>query len=182
MGRQNVAVSWKPFQLNPAAPKEGMDRQAYRIRKFGSLEYSRQLEARVAAAGAEEGIAFRFDAITKTPNTFDAHRLIWLAGQDGGCLQDTIVEALFHAYFLDAQDVGDRETLKRIGVTSGLDAARIEELFSGLLGISEVTAEERAARERGVDGVPSFFVNGSPAASGAQKAELLAAALTPFLS
>ena len=75
---------WKPFQLNPSAPKGGLDRQAYRVRKFGSLAYSQQLEARVAAAGAEEEIEFHFDQIKRTPNTMEAHRLIWFAGREQG--------------------------------------------------------------------------------------------------
>src|SRR4051794_33136176 len=90
--RESVTVSWKPFELNPGAPKEGLDRQAYRIRKFGSLAYSQQLEARVAAAGAEEGIAFRFDEIKRTPNTFEAHRLIWFAGRESAGMQNRVVE------------------------------------------------------------------------------------------
>ena len=71
-----------------------MDRQAYRARKFGSAAYARELEARVIQAGAEDGIEFRFDRIERVPNTLDAHRLIWLAGRDGGS-QDAIVENLF---------------------------------------------------------------------------------------
>jgi predicted DsbA family dithiol-disulfide isomerase len=76
LGLPNVSVRWKPFQLNPDAPKEGMDRQSFRARKFGSLARSQELEARGAAAGAEEGIEFRFGRIRKVPNTFEAHRLI----------------------------------------------------------------------------------------------------------
>ena len=82
LGRKDVRVHWKPFELNPDAPKEGMNRAAYRARKFGSLAHAQQLEAHVVEAGAEEGIGFRFDRIERVPNTFDAHRLIWLAAQD----------------------------------------------------------------------------------------------------
>ena len=108
LDRQDATIRWKPFQLNPTTPKEGMDRQAYRIRKFGSLAYSQQLEARVAAAGAEEGIEFRFDQIKRTPNTLEAYRLIWFAGREQGqdgrnvlTVQNVVVENLFRAYFLD---------------------------------------------------------------------------------
>src|SRR6185295_15077871 len=90
LGKQDIPVCWKPFQLNPNAPKEGMNRKEYRARKFGSLEYAKQLEDRVAAAGALEDILFRFDRIERTPNTFDAHRLIWLATD-----QSAVVEKLF---------------------------------------------------------------------------------------
>ena len=132
-----------------------MDRQVYSIRKFGSLAYSQHLEARVAAAGAEDGIEFRFDQIKRTPNTVAAHR--------------------------HAEDVGDNEVLKWIGVQSGLDAGRLEELFAARLGTEELIAEESEARARGVTGVPTFFVNGEPVASGAQKPELLAAVLGPAM-
>jgi predicted DsbA family dithiol-disulfide isomerase len=175
LGRPAAQVRWKAFQLNPDAPKEGMNRQAYRVRKFGSLAYSQQLEARVADAGMEDGIEFRFDRIERTPNTFDAHRLIWLAGREG--VQNEIVENLFRAYFIDAEDVGSPTVLTRIGTKSGLDAARVEELLGGDLGASEVAADELQARTQGVRGVPSFFVAGVPIASGAQKPEVLASAL-----
>src|SRR5713226_5636071 len=179
LGRKDVRVHWKPFQLNPDAPKEGMNRAAYRARKFGSLAYAQQLETHVVDAGAEEGIGFRFDRIERVPNTLDAHRLIWLAGQDGG--QDAIVENLFRAYFIDAEDVGKREVLQRIGGQSGLDSGRVEQFLAADAGRSEVIAEEGEARKHGVSGVPTFFVNGQPVMSGAQKPDLLASVLAPVL-
>ena len=177
LGRPTAQVRWKAFQLNPDAPKEGINRQAYRVRKFGSLAYSQQLEARVADAGMEDGIEFRFDRIERTPNTFDAHRLIWLAGREG--VQDAIVEHLFRAYFIDAEDVGSPSVLTRIGTESGLDAASVEKMLSGDRGASEVAADELQARAQGISGVPTFFADGVPIASGAQKPEVLASALAP---
>jgi DSBA-like thioredoxin domain len=84
LGWENdVEVIWKPFQLNPGMALEGIDRQAYRSQKFGSWERSLELDARVAAVGASVGIAFAFDRIARTPNTFDAHRLIDYAQTEG---------------------------------------------------------------------------------------------------
>ena len=180
LGRPDAAVEWKPFELNPDAPREGMDRQSYRIRKFGSLAYSRQLEERVAAAGAGEGIEFRFDRITRIPNTFEAHRLIWLAGR--ARVQNAVVESLFRAYFMDAEDVGDIGVLKRIGSESGLEIDRLDELFTARHGEGELHSEENDARRRGVSGVPTFFLNGEPITSGAHPPELLASVLGPALS
>ncbi|HXA05417.1 MAG TPA: DsbA family oxidoreductase [Bryobacteraceae bacterium] len=173
-GRQGEHVLWKAFELNPQAPKEGMDRQAYRARKFGSADYARELEARVIEAGSEEGIEFRFDRIERVPNTLDAHRLIWLAGREGE--QDAIVENLFRAYFIDGQDVGNRDVLRRIAVESGLDSTLADGLLNTDLGEREVRDEEREAHARGVSGVPTFFVKGLPVMSGAQTPELLASA------
>src|SRR6266849_8622352 len=78
-GREHVRVRWHPFQLNPHIPKEGMNRKEYRTAKFGSWERSLALDAQVAEAGRAEGIPFDYATIMRTPNTFDAHRLIWLA-------------------------------------------------------------------------------------------------------
>jgi predicted DsbA family dithiol-disulfide isomerase len=155
VAQKGAEVHWKAFELNPQAPKEGMDRQAYRARKFGSAAYAKELEARVIEAGAEEGIEFHFDRVERVPNTFDAHRLIWLAGREGS--QDAIVENLFHAYFIDGQDVGNPGTLQKIASQSGLDSTRVDELFHTDLGQRQVHDEEREAHTRGVNGVPSFL-------------------------
>src|SRR5580700_7293928 len=97
--QHEVQVRWLPFQLNPTMPKEGISRRDYRIKKFGSWERWLELDARVIEVGKAEDINFAFDKIERTPNTFDAHRLIWLADKDG--VQDAVVEALFRAYFTD---------------------------------------------------------------------------------
>ena len=177
LGKQDTQIRWKPFQLNPSAPKQGMDRQEYRIRKFGSATISKELEDRVAAAGAEDGIHFRFDAIKFTPNTLDAHRLIWLAGQEEGD-QNTLVENLFQAYFLNGEDIGAPEVLFKIARQSGINA---NEFLSGKRGRQEVEAEGNNARRQGVSGVPAFFIDGNPITSGAHKPEQLAQMLAPAL-
>ena len=90
-------------------PKEGRDRIAYRVQKFGSAERARELDERVAGAAANVGLSFRQDLMLRTPNTLDAHRLIWLAGREG--MQDAVVEALFVAYFTQGRDIGDHDVL-----------------------------------------------------------------------
>lgn len=102
-GRREVRVRWLPCQLNPAMPKDGISRREYRTRKFGSWERSLELDAKVVEAGKSEGIHFAFDRIERTPNTLDAHRLIWLADKEG--VQGEVVEALFRAYFTEGKDI-----------------------------------------------------------------------------
>ena len=95
-----LAVRWRPFQLNPDMPEEGIPRRSYRIAKFGSWARSQELDARVAAVGAAEGLEFRHELMARTPNTLAAHVLIDAAYAAGGAdLQDRTVEALFAAYF-----------------------------------------------------------------------------------
>lgn len=179
LGRADVPVRWKAFQLNPGAPREGMERASYRARKFGSAEVARQLEDQVAEAARDESLDLRFDRIARVPNSFDAHRLIWLAGREG--VQDRAVESLFRAYFMDGQNVGDPAVLLSIGAEVGLSAPDVVEMLAGDLGADTVRAEEAEARARGVSGVPAFFVNGEPVTSGAHPPPLLASFLAPFL-
>lgn len=163
-------VRWHPFQLNPDMPREGIERTSYRIRKFGSWERSQELDAQVAAAGRGEGVAFNFDKTTRTPNTLDAHRVVWLAGERG--VQDAVVEALFLAYFTEGLDLSDRATLAVVAAGSGLDRVEVDALLKGDAGLDAVRAGEDQARRLGVSGVPFFVVNGRLALSGAQPPEL----------
>src|SRR5262249_24729858 len=117
-GEMSAEVRWLPFQLNPSMPAEGMPRAEYRARKFGSVERARELDARVAKEGMGEGIAFAFERIERTPNTVAAHALVGLAQQQGR--GEAVVDALFRAYFEDAQDIGDTETLAAIARRCGV--------------------------------------------------------------
>ena len=170
-----LAVRWRPFQLNPTMPKEGLDRRTYRTAKFGSWEHSQALDAQIAAVGREVGVAFCHDLMARTPNTFDAHRLIWLAGQEGK--QDEVVEALFRAYFTDGRDIGDSSVLADLAAEAGLPRERASDFLRSDHGSAEVTGEEAQARRLGISGVPTILVGGVPVFSGALRAEVMAAKL-----
>jgi len=172
---RHLSIRWRPFQLNPTMPKGGLDRRTYRTAKFGSWERSQALDAQVAAAGHEVGITFRHDLMTRTPNTFDAHRLIWLAGQDGK--QDEVVEALFRAYFTEGQDIGDPAVLPDVAEEAGLARTRVSAALEHDAGAKEVAEEEVQARRLGIAGVPAVLIGGTPIFSGALKAEIMAAKL-----
>lgn len=176
---ERFEVHWRPFQLNPDMPPEGVEREAYRAAKFGSLERSRALDAQVAEAGRAAGLTFRHALMRRTPNTVDAHRLIRLAGAQGAALQDRVVEALFQAYFHDGQDIGDRAVLAAIGAAEGLDAAAH---LAGEAGRAEVLAEDMAFRRAEISGVPSFALEGHVLFSGAMPAERMAGAFRRALS
>lgn len=162
-----VRVRWLPFQLNPTMPKEGISRREYRTKKFGSWEHSQQLDARLVAVGQEEGIPFAFDRIERMPNTRDAHRLIVLAEKQG--VQDTVVEALFRAYFTEGRDIGRQETLLDVVAKAGLDGQAAEALLNSDDGLEALTEANALARWFRVDGVPFFLINGEFSLSGAQQ-------------
>jgi predicted DsbA family dithiol-disulfide isomerase len=165
-------VTWRPFQLNPAMPKEGMDRTAYLEAKFGSFDAFRRLQEHVLAAGASEQIPFAFEKITRTPNTFLAHRLLWYAGRQG--CQDMVVDSLFRGYFEEGADIGSTSTLARLAEPAGLDAERF---LRSEEGVAEVKAEEAGGHRLGIRGVPYFLLNHINGISGAQPVQVFAAAI-----
>lgn len=174
-----VRVSWLPFELNPGMPKEGIERREYRIKKFGSWERSLQLDAQLAEQGVKEGLAFRYDLQARTPNTFDAHRLIRLAGQ--GPFQTTLVENLFRGYFTQGRDIGNAEALADIAAEAGMDRADVLAFLRTDELAGEVRQYEEAARNAGITGVPAFVANRRPVLSGAHPPETIAAALRDVL-
>lgn len=166
-----ASVTWRPFELNPGMPKSGIDRRTYRSAKFGSWQHSQVLDAQVAAAGRLDRLVFNHDRMKRTPNTIDAHRLIWLAGQQGK--QDVVVEGLFAAYFNEGRDVGDPTVLADVGVSAGLDHAKVLAMLESDEGQGEVQSELRRAIGLGVSGVPTVLVDGVPVFSGAIRSELM---------
>ena len=165
-------VAWRPFQLNPTMPKDGMDRAAYLEAKFGSLDTFNEMEQRLLEAGQTEQIAFAFQKINRTPNTFLAHRLIWYAGQQD--CQDAIVHQLFKVYFEEGLDIGSTAVLVELGDRVGLQAAPF---LASNDGVAEVKAEESVGHKLGIRGVPYFIVNGTSAISGAQPVETFVSAI-----
>lgn len=173
-------VRWRPFQLDPSMPMEGMDRKAHLEHKFGSLEKLKPVQAALEAAGREVGIAFAFDRIARTPNTLNSHRLIRWAHSLG--LQDEIVESLFRAYFVEGQDIGDTKVLAQIGDVVGMDGELVEELLNSDADVESVTQQDTMARKFGVQGVPSFLLGGRTLVMGAEDAETLASMIDRVVS
>ncbi|WP_270938429.1 DsbA family oxidoreductase [Falsiroseomonas oryzae] len=165
-------VRWRPFQLNPDMPEEGVERDAYRAAKFGSLERSRELDAQVAEAGRAAGLDFRHDLMRRTPNTVAAHRVIRAAEEAG--VQQPVVDALFRAYFQDGRDIGDPAALDGIAAAAGLPG--MEAMLAGDAHRDAVLAEDMAARRGGISGVPSFLMDRHLLFSGAMPGPRMAEA------
>jgi predicted DsbA family dithiol-disulfide isomerase len=174
-GAAQARITWRPFQLNPTMPKEGMDRTTYLAAKFGSLDAFRQLEEHVLAAGVAERVPFAFEKMARTPNTLMAHRLIWYAEQQGR--QGAVVESLFRGYFTEGVDIGSMPVLGQLAGRAGLDAAAVESFLQSEEGTTEVKAEEATGHRFGIRGVPYFILNGGISISGAQPPDIFVSAL-----
>jgi predicted DsbA family dithiol-disulfide isomerase len=164
-----VQLQWLPFELNPDMPAQGMDRRTYLARKFG-WEPAQAMQARIVLAGREDGATFDYEAITRTPNTFLAHRLSWLAQREGK--QRAFVEATLQAYFTHGRDIGSTSVLAETASGIGLDRDAVAAFLSSDEGTQSVRALERTALAEGIEGVPYFDIAGT-ALVGAQAAETL---------
>jgi predicted DsbA family dithiol-disulfide isomerase len=174
-----VEINWRPFQLDPTIPPEGIDRHLYMTRKFGPEKVA-EIHGRLEGMGREIGIPFAFDRITRSPNTLDAHRLIRWAQGTGR--QSDLVEALFSAYFVEGRDIGDRDLLVEIAGAHGLDPALIRRHLDDGTHVGDVREEIATAVRMGVSGVPFFIFAGRFAVPGAQSSEVLAAAIDKAMS
>ena len=169
-----VEVHWRSFQLDPGAPTEPTEGTATMLaRKYGqSPEGAKQMQDRVEAVAAEEGLVYRL-ADTLHLNTVDAHRVIHLAHQQGGIeLQGRVKEALLEAYFTHARNVADHRVLREVAVATGLDPARVDEVLGSREFEQEVWADIEQAQAYGASGVPFFVIDQKYGVSGAQPTEV----------
>ncbi|WP_113910808.1 DsbA family oxidoreductase [Roseovarius dicentrarchi] len=163
-------IEWHPFQLNPDMPREGMDARAYYEARFGSKEATIAAFKPVIEKAALIGLSIDYDAMTRIPNTLDAHRLIHWAGIEGK--QDAAAMALFSAYFAEGRDIGASEVLADIADSLGMDAAVITKLLASDADTDDIRTRDAQFREMGVSSVPTFIVAAQHAVPGAQDTAL----------
>ena len=161
--------TWRPFQLNPSMPPDGMDRQEYLISKFGSADAAKTIYDNIYEEGLKEGIDFNFDNIEVTPNSFNSHRLLALAYEKG--IQEKVLNELFEAYFLRGEDIGNPNILLSIAVNNLIDENELKNYLSNKDNIEPLANEELQARKMGISSLPTFIVNKQIVINGAQTSE-----------
>ncbi|GAB5469619.1 MAG: DsbA family oxidoreductase [Rhodospirillales bacterium] len=166
-------VEWLPYQLNPQMPLEGLERRAYRTRKFGSWDRSRVLDAQTVAAAEGSGVVFDYDRIARTPNTLKAHLLSRHAAKEGR--QQRTVKAILTAYFTEGRDIGDTQVLADIAVAVGLDRSAAEAAMESEVERAALVAQIAATAAEGFGGVPHFDLAGRHLTGAVSTSRLLAA-------
>ena len=174
-----VEVTWRSFELDPTAPAERTGDYATRLaRKYGTSHEQAMLRLHhMTDVASEDGLELDF-ARTRAGNTFDAHRLIHLAHERGGpALQGAVKERFLRAYFSEGEPIGDPDTLVHLAGEAGLDEAEAKEALAGGAFADHVRADEAAAEELDITGVPFFLVDRTFAVSGAQSVEVFSRVL-----
>ena len=170
-----VALRFHPYFLNDWIPREGISREEYLIRKFGSVERYTQIAERVKAAAAEEGLVYAPEKISRQPNTTDCHRLILWADKSGNAAR--MKQRLMDLYFTEGGDLTNSDVLAQAAADIGIDRAEISRLLATEQDVDVVNQQAQVAKEAGIDGVPCFIFGGAFAVSGAQSPDHLAGAI-----
>ncbi len=160
-------VTWRPFELNPGMPEEGVDRAAYLAGSIGTPERVAEAHTELGRQGRASGIEFRFDLIERMPNTRRAHLLLAHAARRGR--QTVVMGRVMRAYLEEGCDIGDIEVLVRLAVESGLQEYESRSALILRAGQDGVIAAERHAAVLGITGVPTFVFDGQYTISGAQE-------------
>jgi predicted DsbA family dithiol-disulfide isomerase len=167
-----VHITWRPFELNPEVPVEGVDAATFNAAKAVDLERAAETNAELVRLGEASGIEFRFDLIQHVPNTRRSHLLIALAARSG--LQGPVKDRIMRAYFEEGCDIGDPEELVRLGTEAGLAEGAARNALILRVGQDGVVAAERHAQVLGITGVPTFIFDGTYTISGAQEVQIFA--------
>ncbi len=170
-----VTVRWRAYFLNPWIAHEGISRAEYLTTKFGSVERYNQMAPRVVAAAAAEGLTYDYQRINRQPHTLDCHRLIHWADAAGRA--GDMKQRLMDLYFTDGADLTDADVLVQAAADVGLDANVTRARLASDEDAQLITTLATRTAELGIDGVPTFILNGQYAVTGAQEAELLAQAI-----
>lgn len=177
-GEIAAEIRWHAFELNPDMPPEGEERTAHIARKYGrTLDQSRAIQNQMRGAAEAAGVSLDYEGSEPAPpammwNTFAAHKLLTWAREAFGPERQTALKlALFAAHFNARRPIGERATLLDIAEETGLDRAAAEAALDDETLAERVRAEERAAWDLNITGVPAMVIDGRFMVPGAQSGE-----------
>jgi predicted DsbA family dithiol-disulfide isomerase len=175
----DVTLRWRPFQLDPHAPRTARPLMQWLGERFGGPDRARQLTTHVAQLAEREGLHLDFDRAV-IANTFDAHRLLWFADQPEAVLfgagpdtQQELAGLLHQAHFSNGSDIGDVDVLVESAERAGLDGGRVRRLLATTEGTADVRALLARAHDLGITSVPTFVFAGRFGVSGARETSVL---------
>lgn len=171
-----VSVQWRAFELNPDPASEPQPILQALSKKYGrSAAEMEAAQENMMGIAKDLGLDFTRMQERYTANTFDAHRLVKWAGEQGR--QTELKMALFEAYFGRAENVAAPEVLLGCVESAGLDREQARAVLESDDYADVVREEESRYQQAGVSAVPAFIINEQYLISGAQEPDSLVSAL-----
>jgi predicted DsbA family dithiol-disulfide isomerase len=170
-GEIDADLHFQPFELNPQMGPGGQDIVEHLVEKYGSTrEQIEQSQEMIRARGADVGFTFDMQKRTRVYNTFDAHRLLHWAENEGK--QRALKHALLTAYFTEGHDPSDHQVLVDAAVKAGLDGERARQVLASDEYAKDVRDRERFYTDRGIHAVPAVIINDRHLIQGGQPVEV----------
>ncbi|MBK6008558.1 DsbA family oxidoreductase [Ramlibacter ginsenosidimutans] len=177
-GEVAVDLHFQPFELNPQMGPEGQDVTEHIAQKYGATpEQQAKNRENIAQRGAAVGFQFRKEGRGRVWNTFDAHRLLYWAGEQGAQQQRDLKMALLKAYHGEARNVADPAVLAEVAASVGLDRQEAADVLASGRYADEVRAQEEHFQGLGIHAVPSVIINNRHLIQGGQPPEMFEQAL-----
>ena len=180
----SATLHFQPFELNPTMATEGQEIVEHLSQKYGidAQQVAANTEA-IRQRGESVGFTFGIGKRSRVYNTFNAHRLLYWAGQQneaglqGGEAQRALKHALLKTYFTDGQNPSDDAVLLAAVGAAGLDVAAARAVLAGDQFAAEVRAAEGFYHQQGISSVPAVIINDRHLISGGQPVEVFERAL-----
>ncbi len=180
VGDVEAEIHFQPFELNPNMPPEGQNTTEHVREKYGAdPERSKATRNAIKDSGAALGFEFNYGPDSRIWNTFDAHRLLHWAGEEGK--QEALKEAFFKLTFTDQLPSNDHDALASAAASVGLDESRARAILSSDEFSEAVRNEQMVWRSRGIQAVPTIILNERWMLQGAQPPEVFEQAIRQVL-
>jgi predicted DsbA family dithiol-disulfide isomerase len=163
--RYGAAIDWRPFDLHPEYPPEGIPR-AELERRYGAA-FSDRLRAMFDAEGLPHA-----DALDLVPNSRRALMLSEFARERGAF--EALHRRLFDAYWARGRDIGDQGVLIEEGTAVGLEESDVVGAIENQSYLARVEEETQTALKLGAGGVPAWVIDRRLLVPGAQPEEVFA--------
>ena len=177
-GEIEADIRWHAFELNPDMPDKGEERTAHIARKYGrTVDQAQAVQGQMREAATAAGVSLDYEGENPAPpammwNTFDAHKLLtWTLEDKGPAAQTRLKLALFEAHFNQRRPIGERGVLLDIAQSVGLDRDAARAALDSEAIARKTRADQRAAMEMNISGVPAMVLAGRFMIPGAQPAE-----------
>ena len=153
---EGIKLRWRPYQLQPQIPPEGLDRGLYLTRRYGAQADLAKVPERIVQEALVEGLHLRYDLIKRMPNTLLAHQVLAFAFPYG--VQHTLAQILFEDYFCRGVDIGDLEQLMAAANQVDLPLKTLREYLAENRGLEEIEQQRERAADLGLSGVPGYYL------------------------
>lgn len=169
-------ITLHPFELNPDMVRAGENVAEHIAKKYGRAPgEGGAIRDEIKRRSADLGFVMNTGKDSRIWNSFDCHRLLHWAGEQGR--QRELKMALFTAHFSEGRDMGDHAVLAEAAFAAGLDPIEAAVVLASDRFASEVRAEQGYWRREGVQAVPTFIINGKYVISGGHPPEAFERAL-----